>query len=83
MTALHPDTNYLLALTATGDFGGDFRVQVTESDTEDDEELDWEIEDAWRLNGQLVSWGDAWMIRVGGARAAARFRTIRRRVGWR
>ena len=65
--ALYPDTNYLLALTATGDFGGDFRVQVTESDAEDDEELDWEIEDAWRLNGEKVSWGDAWMIRVGGS----------------
>ena len=66
--ALHPDTDYLLALTATGDFGGDFRVQVTASDAEDGGgEPGWLIENAWRLNGQQVPWGDAWMIRVGGS----------------
>ena len=53
---LAPDTDYLLSFTGTGNSPHDVVIQLTSSEDQDTGgETDWEIEDEYRFNGQLVS----------------------------
>ena len=53
---LAPDTDYLLSFTGTGNSPYDVAIQLTSSEDQDTGgETDWEIEDEYRFNGQLVS----------------------------
>ena len=53
---LKRNTDYLLSFTGTGNSPHDVAIQLTSSEDQDTGgETDWEIEDEYRFNGQLVS----------------------------